>query len=163
MAVHVAVYVVAPIQNQNGGIYVQVVEDKAMDQGKVSATLNAADMSKSIAASGKVAVYGVYFDTDKSDIKPASKAALDEMAKLLQQNQQLKVYIVGHTDSQGVAGHNLELSQKRADAVVKALSTEYKVDGKRLGARGVASYSPVASNDTESGREQNRRVELVKQ
>jgi len=161
--VHVAVYSVAPVQDQNGGIYVQIVEGKAMEQGKVSASLNAADMAKGIAAEGRVAVYGLYFDTDKSDIKPESKAALGEMAKLMQQNPQLKVYIVGHTDNQGQLAHNLDLSQKRAEAVVKALSGDYKVDARRLSAKGVASYSPVASNDNDAGREKNRRVELVKQ
>lgn len=163
MQVHVAVYSVAPVQDQNGGIYLQIVEGKAMEQGKVSANLNAADMAKGITAEGKVAIYGVYFDTDKSEVKPESKAALGEMAKLMQQNPQLKVYIVGHTDNQGALAHNLDLSQRRAEAVVKALSGEFKVDARRLSAKGVASYSPVASNDNDAGREKNRRVELVKQ
>lgn len=161
--VHVAVYVVAPVQNQNGGIYLQVVEGKSMERGKVTAALNASDMAKGLAADGKIAVYGVYFDTDKTEVKAESKAALTEMAKLLKQNPQLNVYIVGHTDNQGQLAHNLDLSQKRAEAVVKALGNEYKVEGKRLSAKGVASYSPVASNDNEAGREKNRRVELVKQ
>ncbi|MTV41616.1 OmpA family protein [Duganella radicis] len=161
--VHVAVYSVAPVQDKNGGLYLEIVEGKPMESDKVSANLNAADMAKGIAAEGKVAVYGVYFDTDKSEIKPESKAALGEMAKLLQQNPQLKVYVVGHTDNQGAPAHNVDLSQKRAEAVVKALAADYKIDGKRLSAKGVASYAPVASNDAEAGREKNRRVELVKQ
>jgi outer membrane protein OmpA-like peptidoglycan-associated protein len=161
--VHVALWVVAPTENRNGGFYMQVVEGKPMEGGKVSVNLNAGEMAKSIAADGKVAVYGVYFDTDKSDVKPESKAALGEMAKLLQQNPQLKVFVVGHTDNQGALAHNVELSQKRADAVIKTLATDYKVDARRLAAKGVASYAPVASNDAEAGREKNRRVELVKQ
>jgi outer membrane protein OmpA-like peptidoglycan-associated protein len=161
--VHVALWVVAPTENRNGGFYLQVVEGKPMETGKVSVNLNATDMAKSIAAEGKVAVYGVYFDTDKSDVKAESKEALAEMAKLLQQNAQLKVFVVGHTDNQGTLARNAELSQKRADAVVKALTADYKIDGKRLAAKGVASYAPVASNDAEPGREKNRRVELVKQ
>lgn len=161
--IHVAVYSVAPVEDKNGGLYLEIVEGKPMEGGKVSASLNAADMAKGIAAEGKVAVYGVYFDTDKSDIKPESKPALGEMAKLLQQNPQLKVYVVGHTDNQGTLAHNLDLSQKRAEAVVKALGADYRIDSKRLSAKGVASYAPVASNDAEAGREKNRRVELVKQ
>lgn len=161
--IHLAVYVAAPVNDRNGGIYLQIVEGKAMEQGKVSASLSATDMANGIATEGKVAVYGLYFDTDKSDIKPESKAALAEMAKLMQQNPQLRVYIVGHTDSQGGIAHNLELSQKRADAVVRVLSSEYKIDAKRLSAKGVASYVPIGSNDNEIGREKNRRVELVKQ
>lgn len=161
--VHVGVYVVSPVQDKIGGVYLAVVEAKAMEGGKVSASLNAADMAKGIAAEGKVAVYGVYFDTDKADVKAESKPALAEMAKLLQQDARLKVYVVGHTDNQGALAHNVELSQKRAEAVVKALAADYKIDAKRMSAKGVASYSPVASNDADAGREKNRRVELVKQ
>ncbi|HEX8405185.1 MAG TPA: DUF4892 domain-containing protein [Duganella sp.] len=161
--VHVAVYAVAPVQDKLGGVYLEIVEAKPMEGGKVSASLNAADMAKGIAAEGKVAVYGVHFDTDKADVKAESKAALGEMAKLLRQEPKLKVYVVGHTDNQGVLAHNVELSQKRAESVVRALAADYKIDAKRLSAKGVASYSPVASNDADAGREKNRRVELVKQ
>jgi outer membrane protein OmpA-like peptidoglycan-associated protein len=163
MPVHVAVYATAPVQNQNGGVYLEIVEGKAMEGGKVSASLDAAGMAKGIAAEGKVAVYGVYFDTGKAEVKPESKAALAEMSKLLQQDAQLKVYVVGHTDNQGVLAQNIELSQKRAEAVVKALSADYRIDARRLSAKGVASYAPVASNDADAGRQLNRRVELVKQ
>jgi OmpA-OmpF porin, OOP family len=161
--VHVAVYAVAPTAGKNGGVYLEIVEGKDMDKGKVSASLTAADMAKGIASEGKVAVYGVLFDTDRADVKPASTDALAQMARLLQQDPRLKVYIVGHTDNQGPLARNLDLSQRRAEAVVKALATDYKVDPKRLSAKGVASYAPVASNDAEAGREKNRRVELVKQ
>lgn len=161
--VHVGVYAVSPVEDKNGGVYVEIVEAKPMEGGKVSASLNAADMAKGIAAEGKVAVYGVYFDTNKTDVKAESKAALGEMAKLLQQDPKLKVYVVGHTDNQGPLAHNVELSQKRAESVFKALAADYKIDAKRLSAKGIASYSPVASNDADTGREKNRRVELVKQ
>jgi outer membrane protein OmpA-like peptidoglycan-associated protein len=161
--VHALVYTVAPVQDKNGGLYLEIVEGKDMEGGKVSANLDAAAMAKGIAAEGKVAVYGVYFDTGKADVKPESKAALGEMAKLLQQDGQLKVYVVGHTDNQGVLAQNVDLSQKRAEAVIKALAADYKVDAKRLSAKGVASYAPVASNDADAGRQLNRRVELVKQ
>lgn len=163
MLVHVAVYAVAPMEKYNGGLYLEIVEAKEMEGGKVSANLDAAGMAKGIATEGKVAVYGVYFDTAKADVKPESKAALAEMAKLLQQDAQLKVYVVGHTDNQGVLAQNIDLSQKRAEAVIKALSADYKVDAKRLSAKGIASYAPVASNDADAGRQLNRRVELVKQ
>lgn len=162
-AVHVAVYVVPPSSSYLGGVYLQVVEGKPMETDKVATTLNAADMARSIAADGKVAVYGVHFDTDRTAVKPDSKDALAEMAKLLQQDSSLKVHIVGHTDNQGAAAHNMDLSQKRAESVVKTLTTDYRIDAKRLSAKGVGAYAPVASNDAETGREKNRRVELVKQ
>ena len=161
--VHVAVYVVTPTAGKNGGVYLEIVEGKDMDKDKVSASLTAADMAKGLASEGRVAVYGVLFDTDKADVKPESKDALTQMAKLLLQDPRLKVYIVGHTDNQGTLARNLDLSQRRAEAVAKALAADYKVDPKRLSAKGVASYAPVASNDAEAGREKNRRVELVKQ
>jgi len=161
--VHAAVYVVDPEQQQNGGVYLELVEATSLESGKVSANLSAETMAKGIATDGKVAVYGVYFDTGKWDVKPESKAALDEMAKLLKNQPALKVYIVGHTDSQGELAGNLPLSQRRAEAVAKALEVQYNVDPKRLLPKGVASLAPVASNDGEAGREKNRRVELVKQ
>ncbi|MED5619982.1 OmpA family protein [Ideonella sp. BN130291] len=161
--VHAAIYVVDPVDKRNGGVLLDIVEARAMDTGKVTANLSAETMAKNIASEGKVAIYGVYFDTDKAEVKPQSKAALDEMAKLLKSQPELKVYIVGHTDAQGTLAHNLELSQRRADAVVKALEGGYKIDGRRMLAKGVASLAPVASNDAEAGREKNRRVELVKQ
>jgi OOP family OmpA-OmpF porin len=161
--VHVALLVAPPLRDYFGGVSLQIVESKPMETGKVVATLNAGDMARSIATSGKVAVYGVYFDTDKTAVKPQSNATLAEMAKLLQQDKALKVHIVGHTDNQGAAAHNMELSQKRAEAVVKLLATDYKIDARRLSAKGVGAYAPVASNDADAGREKNRRVELVKQ
>ncbi|MCY1250051.1 putative lipoprotein YiaD [compost metagenome] len=85
------------------------------------------------------------------------------MGKLLQADAALKVYIVGHTDNQGSLARNMELSQKRADAVAKALAESYQIPASRLSAKGVASLAPVASNDAEEGRAKNRRVELVKQ
>jgi outer membrane protein OmpA-like peptidoglycan-associated protein len=161
--VYVALYVVQPVQDKNGGVYLEIAEPKTMESGKVAARLEAEEMARGIASEGKVAIYGVYFDTDKADIKPESKAALDEMAKLLQKDPELKVYIVGHTDSQGTLARNLALSQKRAEAVAQELLTEYKIDAGRLSAKGVASFAPVSSNGDEAGRVKNRRVELVKQ
>ncbi len=147
--------------NRYGMVYEQVVEVKPMQGGQVT-VLNAAQLKQGLEAEGKVAVYGVYFDTAKAEIKPESKASLDEMAKLLAGNPSLKVYIVGHTDNAGTLAANLDLSQRRADAVVKALAG-YKVDAQRMVAKGVASLAPVASNADEAGRAKNRRVELVVQ
>jgi OmpA-OmpF porin, OOP family len=161
--VHISVYVVSPVSQQLGGVYIEVLEGAAMETGKVSANLTADQMAKTIAAEGKVAVYGIYFDTDRAEIKPESKPALDEMGKLLQQNPKLSVYIVGHTDNQGTFTHNVDLSQRRADAVVQALLANYHVPQAQLAAKGVASLAPVAPNDSEDGRAKNRRVELVRQ
>jgi OOP family OmpA-OmpF porin len=125
--------------------------------------LDAPALQKALQSDGKVALYGVYFDTDKATLKPESKAQLDQMAQLLKTAPALKVFIVGHTDNQGQFAHNQELSQQRADAVVKALSSQYGIAAGRLSGKGVASLAPVASNDAEPGRAKNRRVELVLQ
>jgi OmpA-OmpF porin, OOP family len=161
--VHAAVYVTAPTDNKLGGVYLEIVEAKALETGKVSVNLKAEEMAKGLVTEGKIALYGIYFDTDKADVKPESKAQLEEMAKLLQSDPKLNVYVVGHTDNQGSLARNLTLSQQRAQAVAQALVTQHKIDAKRLSARGVASFSPVASNDADAGRAKNRRVELVKQ
>ena len=147
--------------NDRVGVFVEVVEPKAMETGQV--TVDAGAMKKGLAADGKIALYGVYFDTGKADVKPESKPQLDEMAKLLDADRTLKVYIVGHTDNQGAVDANATLSQRRADAIATALVRDYKVDAKRLATKGVASYAPVATNDSDAGRAKNRRVELVKQ
>jgi OOP family OmpA-OmpF porin len=141
--------------------FVEILETKAMDRGMVS--IDASAMSKGLAAEGKIAIYGLYFDTDKADIKPESKPQLDEMAKLLTTMPSLKVYIVGHTDNQGALEYNRNLSQKRAESVVKALTSQYGIAASRLAAHGVANLAPVASNEGEAGRSKNRRVELVAQ
>jgi OOP family OmpA-OmpF porin len=144
-----------------GPYFLQVIETKPMETGNV--TVNADAMSKTLATEGKMALYGIFFDTGKADVKPESKPQLDEMARLLAAQKALKVYIVGHTDNQGSLETNLTLSQKRAEAIVAALGKDYKVDPKRMLARGAANYSPLASNASEDGRARNRRVELVEQ
>ena len=148
--------------NYPTSVFQKVVELKPM-QGAQVTVLDAAALQRGLDAEGKIAVYGVYFDTAKADVKPESKASLDEMAKLLIRNRGLKVYIVGHTDNAGTLAANLDLSQRRAEAVAKALAATYKIEPQRLVARGVASLAPVASNADDAGRARNRRVELVVQ
>jgi OmpA-OmpF porin, OOP family len=126
------------------------------------AFVNAGDMSRSLADSGKIALYGIYFDTDKDSVRPDSQATLQEIAKLLTANRGLKVSVVGHTDNQGKPDYNLDLSRRRAAAVVRELTLKYGIAADRLSSFGCGFYAPVASNDTEDGKAKNRRVELVK-
>ncbi|TAK89921.1 MAG: hypothetical protein EPO06_10950 [Burkholderiaceae bacterium] len=141
--------------------YLVIVEPKSMPTGQV--VVDASAMKSGLQSDGKISLYGLYFDTGKADIKPESNAQLSEMAKLLRSQPALNVYIVGHTDNVGSVDNNLALSLQRAQAVVTALGSTYKVDTKRLQARGVASLAPVATNASEEGRAKNRRVELVVQ
>lgn len=165
-------YLAALLKRKEGNIWVgvfvasgpwtkiRIVEEKPMETGMVEVT---ADILKTnILRDGHMAVYGIYFDTGKSDIKPESAETMKEIAALLQKNPSLQIYVVGHTDNVGKFEDNMELSQKRADAVVNELITEYKVPSANLQAEGVGPLVPVASNDTKEGKELNRRVEIVK-
>jgi len=138
---------------------IEIAQPRAMQTGQV--TVNADAMAKGLAAEGKVALYGITFDTGKAVLKPESDAQLKEMAQLLSADKALKAFVVGHTDNQGGFDENVKLSLARAQAVREALVSRYKVDGARLTPWGVASVSPVASNAGEEGRARNRRVELV--
>jgi OmpA-OmpF porin, OOP family len=142
-------------------ILLDVIDAVPIETGMV--TIDAAAMAKDIASTGHVALYGIYFDTDKSDLKPESQPTLQEIAKLLKQDASLKLYIVGHTDNVGGFDYNIGLSERRAAAVVKELSAKHGVAATRLKPAGVGMLSPVAPNDAERGRAKNRRVELVKQ
>jgi OOP family OmpA-OmpF porin len=148
------------IRSYNNMYKQTVVEREIMKQEVVA---NAEAMGNDINTTGHVSIYGIYFDTGKSEIKPESDAAISEIAKLLQNNGALKLYVVGHTDNVGSIDSNMKLSKDRADAVVKVLTTKHGIAAARLKSYGVASLSPVASNDTEEGKAKNRRVELVKQ
>jgi len=138
---------------------IDIVETRPMQQKMV--TVSADDMSRAIASSGSVSLYGIFFDTNRSEIKPASKPALSEIARLLKNQPALKLHVVGHTDNIGGYEFNVSLSKRRADAVVAALQKEYGIAPSRLTANGVAYLAPVAANTSEAGRAKNRRVELV--
>ena len=124
--------------------------------------VKAADMADALATKGFVDLYGIYFDTDKSEVKPESKATLDEVATLLKVDRSLKLEVSGHTDNTGDKAHNQKLSEQRAQAVVQALVASYGIDAKRLTARGYGDAKPVAANTSDDGKAKNRRVELRK-
>lgn len=115
-----------------------------------------------IAASGRVATQGIFFDTGSDVIRPESSPTLKEIAAMLTEHPDLSVLIEGHTDNAGAAASNLALSEKRAAAVKASLVSGYGVDGARLTTKGMGDTKPAAPNATAEGRQQNRRVELVK-
>lgn len=151
------VHVSANINEQ----YMLMVVEKGVMKQDIEA--DAAALGAGIKAEGKIAVYGILFDTGKAEIKPASEPALVEIAKLLKAQPALKLHVVGHTDNVAGLDLNLKLSKARAEAVVQALTGRHGIAAGRLIPHGVGPVAPAASNDAEAGRAKNRRVELVKQ
>ena len=171
-------YLVAKLTRDEGDVYVamcvatswfqkfpvvqlDIIETKPMETGLVKVTADA--LAKDIEKTGHASIYGIYFDTGKADVKPQSEEALAEIANLLKQDRTLNLYVVGHTDSVGTLSSNMDISQRRAEAVVKVLVSKYSIGADRLYAAGVGPLAPVLANKTEEGRAKNRRVELVKQ
>ena len=144
--------------NERTVAVVDIVEAKAREQRMV--TVQASEMATAIAGTGRVALYGIFFDFNKADVKPESDATLEQIAKLLKDNAALRLLVVGHTDNVGAFASNMDLSQRRAAAVVATL-VQRGVARERLAPYGVSFASPVASNKTDEGRARNRRVELV--
>ena len=128
----------------------------------VDHSLDAQTMAKQLDTTGKLTVYGIYFDTDKAEIKTQSDAVLQEIAKLLQSQPQLRLSIQGHTDNVGDPAYNLRLSKQRADAVAEYLEKNYSINRSRLTTGGFGDKQPVADNNSQNGRALNRRVELIK-
>lgn len=142
-----------------GRTTVQVLETAQMDSGMVSVDESA--MAAELDRSGQINLQGVFFDTGKATLKSASAAAIEDVVALMSQRPDLKLQIVGHTDSVGNASANQILSQDRANAVRTALLTR-GISADRLVAYGLGSTQPIASNATSEGRAQNRRVMLLR-
>lgn len=147
------------VSENNGRVFAElnVIETGGLENKMI----NAAEMARGLGDTGHIALYGIYFDTDKADIKPESRPTLAEIAKLLQTQPTLKVYVVGHTDSQGGYDYNMQLSRRRAEAIAADLVKTYGLAKARIAAAGVSFLAPLGSNGTEEGRALNRRVELV--
>jgi outer membrane protein OmpA-like peptidoglycan-associated protein len=138
----------------------QVVDVTARESKMV--TVKAEEMASAIGKDGRVALYGIYFDTGKADIKPESTPTLEQIGMLMKSDPKLKLLVVGHTDNAGEFDYNISLSKRRAQAVAAALTVKHGVAAARLRADGVGMLAPTASNDSDEGRAKNRRVELVK-
>lgn len=152
------IYVNASTYNKdldNFGIFSIEVDEMKQD-------VSALDIKGSIATSGKIALYGILFDTGKSEIKPESEKAISSVVTYLKENPEVNVYIVGHTDNVGDYAMNQKLSKARGESIKNYLVSIYKISDTRLSGDGAGPICPVTTNDTEEGRALNRRVEIVK-
>ncbi|MCC7054146.1 MAG: OmpA family protein [Gemmatimonadaceae bacterium] len=136
--------------------------DGGMALGGIRVAEGGRKLYDALAADGRVATQGIYFDTGSDRIRPESAPTLREIADMLVSHADLRLGIEGHTDNVGMAPANLALSRRRAEAVKAYLVTTLKADAARLEATGFGASKPSQPNTTPEGRQTNRRVELVK-
>ena len=113
-----------------------------------------------IAKGNSITLNNLYFDYDSDKILPTSNAEIERLSLFLKRNKQVNIEIIGHTDNQGSKNYNLDLSHRRAVALMNALIRK-GISTDRLTSKGMGSEAPIATNDTEEGRAQNRRVEII--
>lgn len=131
--------------------------------GNIKIAKGIPDTRHKLIEEGKFSTTGILFDVNSDVIKPESYGVIKGIAAVLKENADVKVKIVGHTDSDGNDAANLSLSQKRAASVVKLLSEEFGIEVSRLQSDGKGETQPVADNKTKEGKAANRRVEFLKQ
>lgn len=136
--------------------------DRVVYLGPLRVAGGGKDLYSALEREGRVAVRDILFDTGTATIKPASAETLAEIGALLTEHADLRLLVEGHTDSEGDFQTNMTLSTERAEAVRAYLVERHGIDGARLQTMGLGQARPVASNDTEAGRAENRRVELVR-
>jgi outer membrane protein OmpA-like peptidoglycan-associated protein len=120
------------------------------------------DMRNKLLTEGKLVSYGIYFDVNKDVVKPESYGTLKQIAAVLTENPDVKIKIVGHTDSDGADAANLDLSKRRAASVKDELVKSFAIDGSRIETDGKGETVPIAANDTPANKALNRRVEFIK-
>jgi len=119
------------------------------------------DIAKALKKDGKVVISGgILFKFDSAELMPEAEVIVSRIAEVMKENPDLKIAVVGNTDNTGNFNYNIKLSQRRAQSFVNGLIKD-GINADRLAAVGVGPLNPVATNDTDEGRAQNRRVELV--
>jgi OOP family OmpA-OmpF porin len=130
--------------------------------GNLRVATGAPDTRNKLITDGKWVTHGILFDVNSDKIKAESYGTLKEIAGILMENGDLKIQIVGHTDSDGDATANMDLSKRRAASVKAALTREFAIDGARMDTDGKGATQPVDKNDNPAGKANNRRVEFIK-
>jgi len=137
-------------------------EQHPMFVGPIRVAAGGADLYDRLAAEGRVTTRGILFNVDSDKIRPESTPTLEQIGRMLTEHPALRLRIEGHTDATGDDKHNQDLSEGRARSVRQFLLETYGIEEERLEARGFGASTPVDSNDTAEGRQNNRRVELVR-
>lgn len=150
-------FAMAPGTGALGKIQLDVIELTPMEIGLVSVDT----MFESLRRTGQIAIHDIHFAFDSAELLEESMPMMEEIARLLQEYPDLKLYVVGHTDSRGALEYNISLSERRARSVTTTLVNDYGIASGRLVSAGIGPLAPVASNETEEGRALNRRVVLV--
>ncbi len=135
---------------------IHIIEVKEMEQ-----VITLDYIASALDEEGRMAFYDIQFRTGSSELLPDAQNSIAFIAQYLKENPSKKIYVVGHTDNTGSHSNNMDLSQKRAEAVVRSLTSQYGIPSHQLQAEGVGPLAPVATNATDKGRQKNRRVEVV--
>ncbi len=138
-------------------------DNDAFYVGNIRVAVGAPDTRNKLITEGKFVTRGILFDINSDKIKPESYGAIKDIANVLKENTDVKVKIIGHTDSDGDEAKNLELSKKRAEAVKQFLTKEFAIDASRMTTDGKGENQPAENNNTPEGKANNRRVEFIKQ
>lgn len=144
---------------KNVSILVDVLETGSAQSGLIVA--DAESIESSLRDQGHAALDGILFEAGTANLKDESAAALEQVAAYLKKRSGKMFYVVGHTDSEGALEDNLRLSLERAQTVANALVKNYGIKAGRLECHGVGPLVPTVSNESDGGRTQNQRVELV--
>ena len=156
--VHVAI---STYQAGGAQYAISVLTEEEMVVAMDHRPLSASEMEEGLISQGRVAIQDILFAFDSDEILPESAESLASIAELMTENPELGLLVVGHTDDVGDFDYNLRLSMARASAVIAYLQSEHGISAQRLRSAGAGMMAPIASNRTEEGRAQNRRVELV--
>lgn len=155
------VYLFLAFKTTLGGpkVYQTVLEQKTIDLGKVK--VNSEYLEKQISLNGRVVLEGLYFEHGSATLKTESTEALKAIAEYIHSTNTNSYYVVGHTDDTGSESHNVTLSSRRSENVVKELVSKHSIDKNRLLPRGAGPWVPKVRDGSTESKTLNRRVELV--
>lgn len=155
---------IAPEAKLNAVFFSAVSADATTQRyvGNLRLAVGAPDTRNKMLTQNKWVTHGILFDVNSANIKPESYGTLKEIANVLKENADMKVKIVGHTDSDGADAANLDLSKRRAASVKAALSKEFSIDESRMETDGKGESQPIDKNNSPAAKANNRRVEFIK-